>query len=435
MAKKKKNSFDLNTRFAMAPEAMERLASSSFHYNETEDGWITTAKEDGDPDWRNNVTRHEDGIAVIHIDGPLGYRAIRSSWWGLIGDYYDGIQAALDDCLSDDTVLGIVLDINSPGGVVNGCCDLAEKIFKARGKKIYGIVARTGGQMQSAAYWLASACEKVYASEAGIVGSIGTLAQFVKGESKEILTIVSNLSPEKHPDPETAEGSKVIRGELDALAKVFIDSVARNRGYTPEQVIQNFGRGGNFVGEAAVKAGLIDGVLSFEDMCAEMKHLNSSNINNEVMMKDQTAAQAAAADQNAAPQLSEAEIKAQGVKEYKARANAVKGIFAGLNVEAEALQGMIDGEKSIDELTAEALGMAKEQMKAAAAEKPAAAEAETQDVTAGLTPEQAQAVKAGLEAQASAQNGIVGGASTPEATAEADLKAICAAASEHYYNK
>ena len=359
-----------------------------------------------------------------------------------MGDYYDGIQAAFDDCMENDNVLGIVLDINSPGGVVNGCSDLAEKIFKARGKKIYGIVARTGGQMQSGAYWLASACEKIYAGDSGIVGSIGTLAQFSRGVDKEVVTIVSNYSPDKYPNPESKAGADVIRAELDALAKVFIDTVARNRGYTSEYVMQNFGKGGNFVGQAAVDAGLIDAVMSFEDMCAEMKRITGfSNINNEVSMQNKnasTAAQAAAAEQTAAPTLTEAEIKAQGVQEYKARAVAVKGIFAGLPIEESKLQEMIDGEKSVSDLTTEALAMAKEQLKVSAdavAKANASAEEKKTDINSGLTPEQVAAVKDGLEAQASAQNKIIGGASTPEVNGEKELQKLCKAAADKYYNK
>lgn len=444
MAKKKNVKMELTTKFAMAQDAVERLASSSYHYTENEDGWWTSRKEDGEVDYRNNVTLRDDGIAVIHIDGPLGYRAILQGWWGLMGDYYDGIQAAFDDCMHNKDVLGIVLDINSPGGVVNGCSDLAEKIFKARGSKIYGIVARTGGQMQSGAYWLASACEKIYASESGVVGSIGVLAQFSKGLEKEIVTIVSSYSPDKYPNPETKGGADVIRAELDALAKVFIDTVARNRGYTSEYVVHNFGRGGNFVGKAAVEAGLIDDVMSFEDMCLEMKKVSGFNNNqtNEVVMQNQalTAAQAAAAQPNAAPGRSEAEIKAQGIQEYKARASAVKGIFAGLPVDENKLQEMIDGEKSIADLTSEALSMAKEQIKvsadaAAKAAAQAAANAKPASVTEGLTPEQVAAVKDGLQAQASAQNGIGGGASTPESTKAKDLLNLCAEVADEYYNK
>ena len=42
MAKKKnKLTLDLTARFAMAQDAVERLASSSLHYTQDEDGWYT----------------------------------------------------------------------------------------------------------------------------------------------------------------------------------------------------------------------------------------------------------------------------------------------------------------------------------------------------------------------------------------------------------
>ena len=129
MAKKKKQlALDLTARFAMAQDAVERPCSSSLHYSRNRRWLVFCRKEDGERTIAMSLCTN-DGIAVIHIDGPLGYRAIPQGWWGLMGDYYDGIQAAFDDCMENDNVLGIVLDINSPGGVVNGCSDLAEKDF------------------------------------------------------------------------------------------------------------------------------------------------------------------------------------------------------------------------------------------------------------------------------------------------------------------
>ena len=56
MTKKKKQlAMDLTARFAMAQDAVERLSSSSLHYTQDEDGWYTARKEDGEPDYRNNV--------------------------------------------------------------------------------------------------------------------------------------------------------------------------------------------------------------------------------------------------------------------------------------------------------------------------------------------------------------------------------------------
>ena len=433
---KKKVKVNTNNRFAMSQEAAEAFISSMRHYTMDEDGWYTDRKPDGEIDYRNNVTRHDDGIAVIHIDGALGYRAISESWWGLYGDYYDGIQAALDDCMNDDSVLGIVLDINSPGGTVNGCSDLAEKIFKCRGRKIYGIVARTGGQMQSGAYWLASACEKIYASETGIVGSIGTLMQFDMSDEKNTLTIVSSYSPNKYPDPATDSGKKTFKKELDALAKVFIDTVARNRGYTSEYVMQNFGQGGNLIGEAAVQAGMIDAVMSFEDMCDQMKKVSNVQTNEVIMAESKTAAPAAAAPTPAATSAPDVEsIKAEGIKEYKARAAAIKGIFAGLPVDEAKMLEFIDGDKTIEQISACALDIAKAELKKKTDTAEAAAKDKTEVSTAGLTPEQVAAVKDGLEAQASAQNGIIGGAGSDDVKQFQDLKALCKSVSDKFYNK
>lgn len=433
---KKKVKVNTNNRFAMSQEAAEAFISSMRHYTMDEDGWYTDRKPDGEIDYRNNVTRHDDGIAVIHIDGPLGYRAISESWWDLYGDYYDGIQAAIDDCMNDDSVLGIVLDINSPGGTVNGCSDLAEKIFKCRGRKIYGIVARTGGQMQSGAYWLASACEKIYASETGIVGSIGTLMQFDMSDEKNTLTIVSSYSPNKYPDPATDSGKKTFKKELDALAKVFIDTVARNRGYTSEYVMQNFGQGGNLIGEAAVQAGMIDAVMSFEDMCDQMKKVSNVQTNEVIMAESKTAAPAAAAPTPAATSAPDVEsIKAEGIKEYKARAAAIKGIFSGLPVDEAKMLEFIDGDKTIEQISACALDIAKAELKKKTDTAEAAAKDKTEVSTAGLTPEQVAAVKDGLEAQASAQNGIIGGAGSDDVKQFQDLKALCKSVSDKFYNK
>ena len=80
----------------------------------------------------NNVTRREDGIAVIHVDGALSFRSnLFTAWWG--EDTYNSIEAAFDKCLADESVKGIVFDINSPGGEVSGCSDLSDRIFNARG--------------------------------------------------------------------------------------------------------------------------------------------------------------------------------------------------------------------------------------------------------------------------------------------------------------
>jgi hypothetical protein len=97
---------------------------------------------------------------------------------------------------------------------------------------------------------------------------------------------------------------------------------------------------------------------------------------------------------------------------------------------------MIDGDKSLSDLTTEALAMAKEQVKASAnAAAQATANTKPADVTAGMTPEQVAAVKDGLAAQASAQNSIVGGASSQEASDAKNLEILCKSVADKFYKR
>ena len=399
----------LSTRFAMRSDEAERLASSDFGEN--------YFKPDGQVNQVNHVTMREDGIAVIHIDGPLSYRSdFWTAWLGM--DTYDSISAAFDKCMADEKVKGILLDINSPGGEVGGCSDLAEKIFAARGSKEYGIVARTGGIMCSAAYWIGSAAEKVYTANNGTLGSIGVLCAFRKGESS-MNVVVSDLSPDKAPNPDTAKGLKLIKKELNDLAEVFIAAVAKNRGTTAEDVKENFGKGGVFIGQKAVDAHLADGVASIEEVCEQMK--NGVIMNNE-------------------------ELKAAAVAEYKGSISAVKAIFDECGIEDDPIAFVDSGKtvadakdfafeamksarvaseeahaKAIADKDAEITALKDAHAKALADKDAEIEKAKTEGV---LSEEQKKAIQKGIEAEAAAQNEIQGGFVSEEDAKKAILAAF-----------
>ncbi len=82
----------------------------------------------------------------------------------------------------------------------------------------------------SAAYWIASACDRIYASDSAIVGSIG-VQSFMKSETQDgTIRFVSSQSPAKNRDPGTGEGARDVQAVIDTLAEVFVQKVARNRG-------------------------------------------------------------------------------------------------------------------------------------------------------------------------------------------------------------
>lgn len=126
------------------------------------------------PDYAGQLTEIEDGVAVIHIDGPLD-RQSRVSWYS--GQIYslgqDAILAALEAALANPAVRAILLSINSPGGVVAGTKELADFIADARAKK--PLAAYVNGLAASAAFWLAAATGRIYAPRTAMLGSIGVI--------------------------------------------------------------------------------------------------------------------------------------------------------------------------------------------------------------------------------------------------------------------
>lgn len=206
-----------------------------------------------------------DGVASIPITGPIFRHAnllTEVSGATSTANIATDFRAALDN----HQVSAIVLDIDSPGGEAFGIGELAGMIHSARGVK--PIVAYVSGAGCSAAYWIASAADEVVISPSSIVGSIGAIFSFERrgdGE-KEPVVIKSVQSPDKYHDPESVKGQSKFQAIADAIASVFIEDVARNRGVGADDVMLRYGRGGVMVGRAAVAAGMADGIGSLESV-------------------------------------------------------------------------------------------------------------------------------------------------------------------------
>jgi hypothetical protein len=93
-----------------------------------------------------------DGIAHIPISGPIG-KGLGKFEKGAGAVDVDDVMTELDEAEDDPNVRAIILDIDSPGGMVSGTPELADRVAACQ-KPVY---AFTAGQMCSAAYWIACA--------------------------------------------------------------------------------------------------------------------------------------------------------------------------------------------------------------------------------------------------------------------------------------
>lgn len=260
-----------STPWAILPDALEQIHAIAAREHEFDAEAIQSKR--GERYGEAGRTRIRDGVAVIPVHGPIfRYANLLTAFSGATSSEMLALQVS--EVLTDDAVHSIVLDVDSPGGMANGLHELSALIYEARGiKPITAFVSGTGA---SAAYYIASAADRVLASPSAIVGSIGTVIQVddrSEADAKRgvrTLTFVSSQSPRKWMDPFAAddehrtEARSQIQTIVDSLAAVFIEDVARNRGVDPSVVAREYGQGGVFVGEAAADAGLVDGITTLE---------------------------------------------------------------------------------------------------------------------------------------------------------------------------
>lgn len=119
----------------------------------------------------------EDGIGIVSIAGPLMKRPDLFSRVLLGATDMDEISEALDEAGERDDVQAVLLAIDSPGGTVSGTPELAARVAAiSKAKYVY---AFTDGQMCSAAYWIASQADAIYATPSARIGSIGVLLPMI----------------------------------------------------------------------------------------------------------------------------------------------------------------------------------------------------------------------------------------------------------------
>lgn len=206
-----------------------------------------------------------EGIALIPIEGTLVNRlGCLDPYSGMTG--YDGIALKFRAALADPEIRAVWLDIDSPGGEVAGCFDLADEIYAARGTKpVWAVCSETA---LSAAYALASAADGVIVPRTGTVGSIGVVALHADlsgalEHSGVRVTLIQSGAHKADGHPYAALPEEVRarwQDEIDGLRDLFCRTVARNRGLdlaavrATEALTYTLGTG--------VAAGLADAVMA-----------------------------------------------------------------------------------------------------------------------------------------------------------------------------
>lgn len=217
----------------------------------------------------SSISRFQSpGIGYIRISGPIHMGAAISP---MIQDSSSSemISNLIYSSLEKTNIKALLIRINSPGGTVAATQEIYNAVAHVRSEGIL-TVASIGDLAASGGYYIASACDVIFANPGSLTGSIGVIINsinlkkfldnfgiayntFKGGKYKDILSFNRKIKPEEY---------KMIQAMVDSTYKQFLLDVSKGRKLSIDKV-RSFAEGKIFNGDQAKMNGMIDRLGDF----------------------------------------------------------------------------------------------------------------------------------------------------------------------------
>lgn len=230
-------------------------------------------------------------VTRVDIRGPIEQRAEYHE----CGGYCDGHDAIADRLIAALEVSDVLLVVDSPGGAHAGLQEAINRVLIVKEKYGRRITAYADEMIGSAAYWwVAKVADTIWGPESMLVGSIGARSghQSIAGAMKKagVETIYFTYpGPGKvafAPEfPLSETGLQRGNRDVTAAGEQFLKAVSEARGIPFEDL---FDLDADVLhGPLAAKAGLVDGIASYEDVMDYALALASNEEPNMAKMKSE----------------------------------------------------------------------------------------------------------------------------------------------------
>lgn len=206
-----------------------------------------------------------------------------ADWFGRGGKIgvirLEGVMASSDETLrrlrkfrKNSAIKAIVIRINSPGGTVAPAQEIYREIIRTKQKKPVVVSMETVGA--SAAYYVASASNRIVCSEGTITGSIGVIMMMADIHEiiEKIGVNVNVIKAGKYKDigsgvkPLSNEERNILETFAREIHEQFIaDVLAGRKGKIDEEQLRTIADGRFFSGQKAKELGLVDTMGNFYD--------------------------------------------------------------------------------------------------------------------------------------------------------------------------
>lgn len=215
---------------------------------------------------RHTETTVRNGVAVISIEGAV----YRKKSWFMPGMTHKQIKNEIEKALQHDEVNAIFYNIYSPGGTVAGTQELASFIKEAAAIK--PSCAFVDGMCCSAAYWLASATGRIFATQSAELGSIGVVlmhADYSKlnedmGLKYTYITAGSKKSVGANEIPLSEEDKGYLQNQVNGIYNIFLEEIAQNMGLDLNKKME-WADGRVFLGKEAAALGLVSQIVKTKE--------------------------------------------------------------------------------------------------------------------------------------------------------------------------
>ena len=221
----------------------------------------------------SEINYSKDHIAIINIDGEISSN-------GPVN--VENIIPHVEKAINNNSCLGIILKINSPGGSATQSkiiFDEINKFKKINDKKIYTVIEDVGA---SGGYYIAASGDMIFANASSIVGSIG-----VRLDSFNVISLMEKLGIESQvissgkdktmldPFSKLTEQHRLhLETLLASIHDQFISDIQKSRS---SKINENKVFTGLFwTGTEALKIGLIDEIASVYDV--NEKYFNNTEL-------------------------------------------------------------------------------------------------------------------------------------------------------------
>ena len=217
-------------------------------------------------------------IAVLNVEGVIQDTGANASFLPQSGYNHQVFLKRLEHAGEDDSVKGIILRLNTPGGGVVESEEIYDEILELKEKTDKPIYVSMGSMTASAGYYISSPADKIVASPSTITGSIGVIMQSmnyaelaekvgVKWETIKSGPHKDIMSPSREM---TEEEREILQSMIDNSYDEFVHVVSEGRGMD-ESKVRELADGRIYDGRQAKEVNLVDELGNLEDTIEGMK--------------------------------------------------------------------------------------------------------------------------------------------------------------------